>query len=138
MPLMSWLQDKIWPNEAKLTAEDIYWGTKLACLEMIKSGTTAFVDMYFKHKQQLPKAVEEMGIRASVAITCMDQFKDDVMEQLSLIGANAARFKYEDAKIVREMRNTANRQTNFEAANIEKVNVNSLRLKISNFTKPAY
>lgn len=80
MPLMSWLQDKIWPNEAKLTAEDIYWGTKLACLEMIKSGTTAFVDMYFKHKA-VAKAVEEMGIRASVAITCMDQFKDDVMEQ---------------------------------------------------------
>ena len=37
-----------------------------------------------------------------------------------MIGANAARFKIEDAKIVREMRNTANRQTNFEAANIGK------------------
>ena len=43
-----------------------------------------------------------------------------IIDFLSLIGANAARFKIEDAKIVREMRNTANRQTNFEAANIGK------------------
>ena len=35
MPLMPWLQKKIWPNAAKLTSEDVYWGTKLACLEMI-------------------------------------------------------------------------------------------------------
>ena len=38
MPLMPWLEEKIWPNEAKLTKEDVFWGAKLACLEMIKSG----------------------------------------------------------------------------------------------------
>ena len=42
MKLMPWLEEKIWPNEAKLTQEDVYWGSKLACLEMIKSGTTTF------------------------------------------------------------------------------------------------
>ena len=46
MPLMPWLEQKIWPNEAKMTREDVYWGAKLACLEMIKSGTTTFFDMY--------------------------------------------------------------------------------------------
>lgn len=33
MPLMPWLEQKIWPNEAKMTREDVYWGAKLACLE---------------------------------------------------------------------------------------------------------
>lgn len=37
MPLMPWLEEKIWPNEAKLTKEDVFWGAKLACLEMIKA-----------------------------------------------------------------------------------------------------
>ena len=45
MPLMPWLEQVIWPNEAKLTEEDVYWGAKLACLEMLRSGTTAFLDM---------------------------------------------------------------------------------------------
>ncbi len=47
MPLKDWLEKKIWPLEAKLTEEDVYWGSKLACLEMIKSGTTFFNDMYW-------------------------------------------------------------------------------------------
>ena len=34
MPLMPWLEEKIWPNEAKLTKEDVFWGAKLACLEI--------------------------------------------------------------------------------------------------------
>lgn len=63
MPLQSWLEDKIWPAEAKLTAEDIYWGSMLAIMEMIKTGTTTFTDMYFQmHK--IGEAVNETGIRA--------------------------------------------------------------------------
>ena len=42
MPLKNWLEGKIWPLEAKLTEEDVYWGAKLACLEMIKNGVTVF------------------------------------------------------------------------------------------------
>ena len=38
LPLMRWLQEAIWPVEAKLEPEDVYWGTRLACLEMIRSG----------------------------------------------------------------------------------------------------
>ena len=69
MPLMPWLEQKIWPNEAKLTREDVYWGTKLACLEMIKSGTTTFFDMYHKFRATAD-AVEEMGLRALLAGVC--------------------------------------------------------------------
>ncbi|NLW76098.1 MAG: amidohydrolase family protein, partial [Methanomicrobiales archaeon] len=47
MHLQQWLSEKIWPLEAHLTGDHVYWGTKLACLEMIKSGTVAFNDMYF-------------------------------------------------------------------------------------------
>ena len=59
MKLMPWLEQKIWPNEAKLTREDVYWGAKLACLEMIKSGTTTFFDMY-QRPYVTADAVEEM------------------------------------------------------------------------------
>ena len=45
--LWEWLQEHIWPAEAKLEAEDVYWGTLLACIEMLKAGVTTFVDMYF-------------------------------------------------------------------------------------------
>ena len=46
MHLQEWLSEKIWPLEAHLTGDDVYWGTKLACIEMIRSGTVAFNDMY--------------------------------------------------------------------------------------------
>jgi len=42
MPLQEWLSEKIWPLEAHLTGDDVYAGTKLACLEMIRSGTACW------------------------------------------------------------------------------------------------
>lgn len=63
LPLMDWLNNKIWPFEANLTGDDIYWGSQLACLEMIKSGTTTFADMYF-FMPEVAQAVEQSGIRA--------------------------------------------------------------------------
>lgn len=66
LPLSQWLQQHIWPAETKLTDNDIYSGTLLACLEMIKSGTTCFNDMYF-HMDETAKAVEQTGIRASLS-----------------------------------------------------------------------
>ncbi len=48
MPLKHWLEGKIWPLEEKLTEEDVYWGSRLACLEMIKNGITVFNDMYWQ------------------------------------------------------------------------------------------
>ena len=48
LPLMQWLEEKIWPAEARLTDEAVYWGTRLACVEMIRSGTVKFWDMYWR------------------------------------------------------------------------------------------
>lgn len=66
LPLMPWLQTKVWPFEDKLSDEDIYWGTKLALAEMIQSGTTTMLDMYAS-MDQVAKAVLETGTRAVLA-----------------------------------------------------------------------
>jgi 5-methylthioadenosine/S-adenosylhomocysteine deaminase len=71
MVLQDWLTQKIWPLEAHLTGNDVYWGTKLACLEMIKSGTTAFNDMYF-FMEETARAVDEAGIRAVLSYGFID------------------------------------------------------------------
>jgi 5-methylthioadenosine/S-adenosylhomocysteine deaminase len=66
MPLKDWLEGKIWPLEAHLTGEDVFWGTRLACLEMIRSGTVAFNDMYF-FMEEAARAAGGMGLRATLA-----------------------------------------------------------------------
>jgi len=80
MPLQEWLLTKIWPVEAHLTEEDVYWGVKLACLEMIKTGTTFFNDMYW-HWRGAARAVQEMGIRAALSAVFIDTFDDQKMKQ---------------------------------------------------------
>jgi 5-methylthioadenosine/S-adenosylhomocysteine deaminase len=72
MPLMEWLRTRIWPAEAKLEPEDVYWGTRLACVEMIRSGTTKFVDMYW-HGPEVARAVVDSGVRAVVSSVLIDQ-----------------------------------------------------------------
>lgn len=71
MDLMDWLQNKIWPQEAKFTQDDIYWGSKLAMLEMIKTGTLFFNDMYF-FPEATVKAAQEMGMRALIGLVIFD------------------------------------------------------------------
>ncbi|MBF0283944.1 MAG: amidohydrolase [Magnetococcales bacterium] len=71
MYLMEWLKTRIWPAEARLTEEDVYWGTKLACLEMIRSGTVCFQDMYW-HFHGMARAVEEMGLRVGCGAVMID------------------------------------------------------------------
>lgn len=63
---------KIWPAESKLAGRDVYAGTKLACLEMLKSGTTCFNDMYF-YSEDIARAVRETGIRAVVSELFLDR-----------------------------------------------------------------
>ena len=82
--LGKWLKQKIWPLERKLTEQDVYLGTRLACLEMIKSGTTFFNDMYW-HFMGSAKAVEEMGIRAVLSAVFIDiAGKDQAKEQIKI------------------------------------------------------
>jgi Cytosine deaminase and related metal-dependent hydrolases len=97
MPLMPWLKERIWPNEAKMTDEDVYWGTKLACLEMIKSGTTTFFDMY-RHPAANAKATEEMGLRGVLSFACFDHFDPGLREQskAEIKRLYAKRDKYSD------------------------------------------
>jgi 5-methylthioadenosine/S-adenosylhomocysteine deaminase len=73
MILQDWLAQKIWPLEAHLTGSDVYWGTRLACLEMIRTGTTAFNDMYF-FMEEAARAVDEAGIRAVLSYGFIDLF----------------------------------------------------------------
>ncbi len=72
IPLKQWLTEHIWPREAKfLSPEFVYDGTRLACLEMLKSGTTTFNDMYF-FTEAIAKAAKELGIRAVVGQGVLD------------------------------------------------------------------
>jgi 5-methylthioadenosine/S-adenosylhomocysteine deaminase len=65
LALQDWLQNHMWPTEAKFTGNDVYWGSSLAAAEMIKSGTTTFVDMY-DHMHRVAEVVEKSGMRASL------------------------------------------------------------------------
>lgn len=60
--LQEWLA-MIWKIEPRLDEEMIYWGTKLACLEMLKTGTTCFNDQYWMIDTAV-KAIAEMGLRS--------------------------------------------------------------------------
>jgi 5-methylthioadenosine/S-adenosylhomocysteine deaminase len=66
VPLETWLEAHVWPIEAKLRPEDVYWCTLLAVAEGIRGGTTAFADMYF-HTDEVGRALEESGARALVS-----------------------------------------------------------------------
>jgi 5-methylthioadenosine/S-adenosylhomocysteine deaminase len=98
MPLMEWLRTKIWPAEAKLHSDDVYWGTRLACLEMIRSGTTRFFDMYW-HGAQAARAVVDSGLRAAISTVMIDQLdpakgesmRAEVLESLDRIAESGPR-----------------------------------------------
>ena len=79
MILQDWLSRKIWPREAHLTPADVYRGTRLACLEMIKSGTVAFNDMYFM-MEEAARAVNEAGIRTTLCYGFIDHFSPEKRE----------------------------------------------------------
>ena len=80
MILQDWLTQKIWPLEAHLTNKDVYHGTRLACIEMIRSGTTAFNDMYF-FMDDAAQAVDKSGIRAVLSYGFIDLFSEEKREK---------------------------------------------------------
>jgi len=71
LPLMTWLNENIFPAEQKLTGEMVYWGALLGCAEMIQSGTTCFLDMYL-FEQEVARAADRAGIRAMVGEVLYD------------------------------------------------------------------
>lgn len=87
LDLQTWLEDMIWPAEANLKEEHAYWGAMLAFLEMIKSGTTTFADMYF-FMDHVAQAALKCGIRG-VLSRGLIQFTDpegkNIQENIDLI-----------------------------------------------------
>ena len=79
MKLMPWLEEKIWPLEAKLTPEDIRWGVKLGCLELIRLGVTCYNDMYY-FMHETAEATREMGLRAILSGVLFDM-RPDLMNE---------------------------------------------------------
>ncbi len=71
MLLQPWLSERIWPLEAHLQADDVYWGTRLACLEMVMTGTIGFNDMYF-FMESAARAADEAGLRAILSYGFID------------------------------------------------------------------
>ena len=80
MELMPWLEQKIWPREVKLKHDDIYWGSLLGMVEMLRAGVTTFNDMYWWF-DATAQAAQESGIRASLAAVLlgfMDRAEGDL------------------------------------------------------------
>ena len=71
LSLDSWLNDHIWPMEANLNGDYCYIGALLGAVELIKSGTTTFSDMYF-YMEDVARAVEDAGIRAVLSYGMID------------------------------------------------------------------
>jgi 5-methylthioadenosine/S-adenosylhomocysteine deaminase len=85
LPLQEWLEEKMWPLEGKYKREQITAGTALSIAEMIRSGTTCFLDMY-DYMDAVGELVEETGIRASLCRGCIG-FGDDTLRKSKLIEA---------------------------------------------------
>lgn len=80
MELMPWLQEKIWPLEAKINEEDVRWGVKLGCLEQIRFGITCYSDMYY-FPDATAQATKEMGLRAFLSGVVFDM-KPELLGQV--------------------------------------------------------
>lgn len=88
LSLDSWLNDHIWPMEANLNEDYCYIGALLGAVELIKSGTTTFSDMYF-YMEDVARAVDEAGIRAVLSYGMIDfgdaeKRENEIKENLSL------------------------------------------------------
>lgn len=78
LPLLDWLNEQVFPMEAKLTADDIYWLSKLAIMEYLTSGITANFDMYF-HPEMIAKASVDCGFR-TVMVSGLNDFVSSLEE----------------------------------------------------------
>ena len=88
LSLDSWLNDHIWPMEANLNGDYCYIGALLGAVELIKSGTTTFSDMYF-YMEDVARAVDEAGIRAVLSYGMIDfgdaeKRENEIKENLAL------------------------------------------------------
>ena len=68
LPLKTWLDEIIFPIESKLSKDDVYYGTLLALVESIRTGTTTITDFYF-YEEEAYKAIKESGMRANIGFS---------------------------------------------------------------------
>ena len=88
LSLDTWLNDHIWPMEANLNGDYCYIGALLGAVELIKSGTTTFSDMYF-YMEDVARAIDEAGIRAVLSYGMIDfgdeeRRENEIKENLEL------------------------------------------------------
>ena len=93
--LMDWLENAIFPVEDRLRPEDIYWNSFLSCIELIKSGTTTFNDMYFRMDKTI-EAVEESGLRGVIAWCITDT---SIKDKITRTREYHEKYNYPDSKI---------------------------------------
>lgn len=86
LPLMEWLETKIWPIEDRMTASDIRTGAELALLEMFAGGTACFADMYF-YMEDIAEAVLASGARAALGRAIMNDDGRRLREGIALADA---------------------------------------------------
>ncbi len=70
LPLQAWLNDMVWPFEAKMTPEDNYWATLLACAEMARYGVVSFSDMYYATDERVRALRKAAERRISARASC--------------------------------------------------------------------
>lgn len=98
LPLMTWLQEKIWPIESQLTYHDVYWASLLGMAESIRAGVTTFNDMYW-HVDAVAAAVRESRIRACLAGVVIGVAPDGE-EQLEKATQHIAELKSENNPLI--------------------------------------
>jgi 5-methylthioadenosine/S-adenosylhomocysteine deaminase len=80
LELDRWLREAIWPLEARMTLDHLRAGMRLSCLEMIRTGTTLFNDMYFR-EDEMATVVRDMGLRAVLGEGLIDNLDPDRLER---------------------------------------------------------
>lgn len=95
MNLEEWWTNHIYPIESKFGPKEVYWGSLLAMIEMVKSGTTCFADFYY-YLDEVGRAAQEIGIRGLLGCAVLDlptfEFKN-AAEALSIVQSVAKKFK---------------------------------------------
>lgn len=91
LPLSRWLTEAIFPFEAQLTADDVYFGTMLGIAEMLRFGIVSTTDMYYKG-EAIAKAVEESGVKFNLSMG-VTEFGDGALKDNAIFKEGAELFK---------------------------------------------
>ena len=85
LPLQAWLNDLVFPFEAKITPEDCYWGTLLSCIEMARYGCVGFSDMYY-HMEEGARAAIDAGVKMNLSDSLL-AFDGEGLDELQVKGS---------------------------------------------------